>query len=377
MNYSLHTKNTSHNLISNKSKVINPQIGAYTLKSVIPKGGLIMSKISEKQLILIFGLLFIATYIIIHTDALEGFFTTIRPFINGFVLAYLTDLIATKIEKKINLKRSRAISIILVYLLIFSTIAISLLYVIPILISNVQLLIKKMPEYLSHNDLPLLNNIIETFSLRSVTLGQLTGLMNFTIYARQATGTIINAILSFVVSVYVLLTKTSILQFMSKITELIFPNHNKFIRTKFLRSHIVFQQFLLAQVTASLILGFASTTVLSLLGVNYAILIGAIIGFLNIIPLVGAIIGVIISTTILYLTNSVMLASASFAFLLLLQQVDATIVTPKLMGNAVNLNPIVVILVLALGTNYFGIIGILFAIPITVLLRELLFDKMG
>ena len=333
-----------------------------------------MSKLNDKQVVVFSVLLFASIYITVHTNAVGNFFTVLRPFINGFILAYLIGIIVWRVEAKIPLKSAREISVLIVYLIFAGILAVLLVYIIPILTQNAQLFARTLPTYLAHSNVLDINHFLGSFSLFDVTQRTFS-LLGFTEYARAATSGAVNVVLSFVVSVYALLTKESIFIFSNRLAEIIIPNYAIALRENINKSHVVFQQFLLAQLVASSILGIFTGLVLSLLGVNYAILIGAIIGMLNIIPLFGAVIGVVISVAIMFLTNPPMLAVASFVFLLLLQQIDATIVTPKLMGNALNLNPIVVILVLTLGTTYFGFIGMLFAVPVAVMVREIAKEK--
>lgn len=335
-----------------------------------------MSKLTDRQIVISSVLLFAFIYITVHTDAIGNFFTVLRPFINGFILAYLTEILASRIEKKIPLKSARGLSILIVYLLFTGIVTMLLVYMIPILIQNIQLFVRALPDYLVQSSIPNLDHLLGSFSLTDLTPRLTSGLLGFTEYVRVATSGIVNVMLSFVVSVYVLLTKDSIFKFNNRLAKIMMPRHADVLRKNINKSHLVFQQFLLAQLFASLILGVLAGLILSLLGVNYALLIGTIVGISNIVPLFGAIIGVAISVVIMFLTNSSMLALAGFVFLLLLQQIDATIITPKLMGHALNLNPIVIILALALGTTYFGFIGILFAIPVTVMIREIIKEKL-
>jgi len=335
-----------------------------------------MNKLTDKQIIISSVLLFAFIYIAVHTDAIGRFFTVLRPFINGFILAYLTDILAKRVEKKLPFKFARGLSIVVVYVLFAGILSVLLVYMLPILIENTQVFVKALPDYVNQSQIPNVDQLLESISLTDITPRLTNSLLSFTEYARQATSSVVNGVLSLVVSVYVLLTKEGIFKFFNRVAKIVNPNKADVARRHLLKSHAVFQQFLLAQLVASLILGVLAGGILFLLGANYAILIGTLVGLSNIIPLFGAIIGVGISVLILFLTNPTMLAWASVAFLLLLQQIDATIITPKLMGNALNLNPIIIILALALGTTYFGFIGILFAVPVAVMMREIAKEKL-
>ena len=335
-----------------------------------------MSKWTDKQIVVGSVLFFAFIYVTVHTDAIGDFFDVLRPFINGFILAYLTGIIAARVEKIIPLKFARGLSIVVVYLLIAGLLTLLSVYLVPILVQNIQLFVRMLPVYLEQVNMINLDQLLGSFSIADLT-PRITGqLLNVTGYARAATSGVVNGVLAFVVSIYVLLTKDAIFNFTYRLSKLLLPNYTEDLCRYVRKSHTVFQQFLVAQLFASLILGIVAGVVLAILGVNYALLIGTIIGLSNIIPLVGAIIGVIVSVIIMFLTNQTMLAWVGFAFLLLLQQVDATIITPKLMGNALNLNPIIIILVLAVGTSYFGFVGILFAVPVTVMIREVATERL-
>lgn len=335
-----------------------------------------MNRLTDRHVVILSVLLFSFVYITVHTKAIGDFFRVLSPFINGFILAYLIGILATKIEKKIPLKSARGLSLVIVFLMMTALLIVLLIYLVPILVQNVQLFVKALPDYLERVEIFNIEHFLATISLTNLIPRITDQLLNITEYARAATTSVVNVVLSFVVSIYVILTKDAIFNFTYRLSKLLLPNYTEDLCRYVRKSHTVFQQFLVAQLVASLILSVIAGVSLAILGVNYAILIGTIIGISNIIPLIGAIVGVIISVIIMFLTSAPILAWIGFAFLLLLQQIDATIVAPKLMGSALNLNPIVIILVLALGTSYFGFIGILFAVPVAVMVREIVTERL-
>jgi len=331
-----------------------------------------MSKWTDKQVILFSVLFFAGIYIWIHTDVIGDFLTAIRPFINGFILAYLTGILSTKVEKKLPFKCARGLSIFIVYGLFIGTFALLLIYIVPILSHNVQLLFRALPSYIPSHYSVQLEEFLETLNLLEMTPRMTSQLLGISGYAMTFTAGAVNGVLTLVVSIYVLLTKDSIFKFCRRIGRVTFRDDRmEMMRKSITRGHIIFQQFLLTQLLVSLLLGLAAGLALFLLGVSYGALIGAVIGILNIVPLFGGVVGIILSGVVLFLANPPILALASLVFLLLLQQIDATILTPKLMGNALELNPIVVILALVLGMTYFGFIGILFAVPACAISKEL------
>jgi len=313
--------------------------------------------------------LFCVLYTGIHTDVFTNFLSVVRPFINGFILAYLSDILLSRLETKFTFKGYRFLCILLVYMTVIGVIVLLAVYIAPIVMKNLQYLLGQLPFYFSR--IPTQREVLNTAAILDFTSRFSTELLQVTDYARQATEGVINGVLAVVISIYVLLSKEGLCHFCSRLCELIMPNQKVRIQALLQKSHRVFCQFLVAQLLASGLLGVVAGIVLSLIGVNYGILIGAIVGVLNIIPLFGAIIGVVVATGIMFLSNGTLLAWAGFAFLLFLQQLDATVITPKLMGNVLRINPLVVLFAMIVGTAYFGLPGILFAVPITVVVMDL------
>ena len=113
---------------------------------------------------------------------------------------------------------------------------------------------------------------------------------------------------------------------------------------------------------------------MSLLKVKYAVLLGFLIGVLNIIPYFGAIIGVIISIIITIFTGGLGQAIWMALIVIVLQQIDANIINPKILGNSLNLSPILVIFAVTVGGTYFGVIGMFLGVPVIAFLKLILED---
>lgn len=122
-------------------------------------------------------------------------------------------------------------------------------------------------------------------------------------------------------------------------------------------------------------IGLGITFGLSGSGAVTGIAIGIVTGFLNIIPYFGVLIGVVLSTLIVILDWSgwgpPLGVAAVFIFV---QTLEGYYITPKIVGEKVGLSPVVVIIVLLLGGELFGLLGVLLAIPISGVIRVLLPD---
>lgn len=122
------------------------------------------------------------------------------------------------------------------------------------------------------------------------------------------------------------------------------------------------------QVSLSVIIGLLTYIVLFALGVPYALPLAILAGFLEIIPVIGPIIAAIPAVLIAYVTNPVLAIFVVVAFFII-QQLENHLVVPQVMKKAVGLNPLIVIIAVAIGGKLLGIAGALLAVPITVVIQ--------
>ena len=113
---------------------------------------------------------------------------------------------------------------------------------------------------------------------------------------------------------------------------------------------------------------------MAILGIKYAVLLGFMIGLFNLIPYIGAIIAIVIATVITLLTGGISQAIWMLVVVTILQQIDANIINPKIVGDSLEISPLLVILAVTVGGAYFGIIGMFLAVPIIAILKVLIED---
>jgi predicted PurR-regulated permease PerM len=124
----------------------------------------------------------------------------------------------------------------------------------------------------------------------------------------------------------------------------------------------------------SVIAGVASTIVLLILGVDYAVALGLVVGILDLIPLAGATIAAILVSTIAFL-HSVTAGIVVVVFFLVYQQVENHVLQPLVYGRTVKLSPLAVLISVLIGAELAGIIGALGAIPIAGAIQVLIVDR--
>ena len=126
-----------------------------------------------------------------------------------------------------------------------------------------------------------------------------------------------------------------------------------------------FLGFLRAQVTLVIFLSSVSFLVFSLLGVNFSLILAIIVGVLDAIPGIGATLGVIVVAVLVFLTQGHWMALKVIIASVILQQIQDNYVHPKVMGRALEINPVLLFLALFIGERVAGLLGVFLAIPIT------------
>mgnify|MGYP003183440520 FL=1 len=188
--------------------------------------------------------------------------------------------------------------------------------------------------------------------------------------ALNAVTSIFEVFVAIIVSIYILLERTQIINFIKKFINAIFKeNTYKNIDKYFNNSNEIFFKFIASQFLDAIIVGILVTIALSIMGVKYAPLLGFFIGLFNMIPYFGAIIAVGISVLITAITGGISQAIWMLIVVVILQQIDANIINPKIVGKSLEISPLLVIFAVTIGGAYFGILGMFLAVPVIAVLK--------
>ncbi|KAA3610343.1 MAG: AI-2E family transporter [Calditrichaeota bacterium] len=130
--------------------------------------------------------------------------------------------------------------------------------------------------------------------------------------------------------------------------------------------------YLRGQFLDSLIIGLLAIIALWILGIKYFVLIGIFAGLANMIPYVGPLSGMVMAVSVVFLNNG---SGQEIAWVLvafaIIQLIDNVLVQPLVLARSVNLHPLIIIFAIIIGGEFFGIIGMLIAIPVTGILKVL------
>jgi predicted PurR-regulated permease PerM len=137
------------------------------------------------------------------------------------------------------------------------------------------------------------------------------------------------------------------------------------------RAAILMQKWLLGQLSLMLILGVASTIVYVSLGVRYAYALGVLTGLLNIVPVLGAAISVVLALIVAAIDSWGRVIGVAIFFFVYIQ-VENSWLIPRIMKSRLNLPSLAIFVALLLGAALEGILGVMVSIPTAVLVSVLL-----
>ncbi len=326
------------------------------------------------------------------------FFTILKPFLIGLLISYILFIPCRKIEgalKKCKLKliskKSRGLSVIITYIIFVTLVVILINWILPILVSSIAELISNVPTYYNtiitkYAELPedsiLKSDIIKENmkEFTNVDMRQVLSISNEKIleYAKSIINIfsgIFDVFVSIVVSVYILLQRTSILNGLRRFARAIFKKEKyEAIDKYFINANEVVFTFITSQLFDAIIVGIITTVAMLILKVKYAPLLGFVIGLFNMIPYIGAIVAVGFGILITLITGGFGKALTMAIVVIILQQIDANIINPKIIGSSLETSPLLVLFSITIGGAYFGIIGMFLAVPIAVVIKTILSD---
>lgn len=328
---------------------------------------------------------------------ISNLFSVLAPFIIGILLAYILFVPVKKLEnlfkktkkKSFINKRARILSIIIVYVILIGFIALLFKVIVPIISESIVDLVNNFQNYYNTtvekiNQLPEdsfwknenITKIVQ--ETQNINLKDYINIEKVTQYAKGvinvATG-IFSFFVAIIVSFYILLQRTEILNFLKKFTgamfkEKIYKNIDKY----FNRTNEIFFKYIASQLLDAIVVGILTSVAMSIMGIKYAVLLGFLIGLFNLIPYFGAIIAVALAILITILTGGISQGIWMGIVVTVLQQIDANIINPKIVSGSLKISPPLVIFAVTIGGAYFGVLGMFLAVPIIAVIKVMVED---
>jgi len=314
---------------------------------------------------------------------LIGLFFT--RFIDILLIIFLSILFSTFINPVVSfLERihvHRGVGIILVYLFFAAALALIGRLAVPLFVDETQRLISALPADLRRLEGPLSRLGIQLpaisngqgINIRNLVNGllngsgrQITGIAGQAVGLAFTVGTLGVYLISILVMTFFLTVQRNFTA--DVVNALVPPPYRR--RTAYILSRMGERMgnWVIGQVIITIYYAVCFSAGLAILNVPYAVSVGVITGVLEIIPFVGGFIGLVLAVVVAATVNFTLVIWVIVLYLVV-TNVEAHILVPNIYGRVVNLHPFLVIVALLFGSEAFGLLGALIAVPIAAALQ--------
>ncbi len=338
-------------------------------------------------------------YVLITTpekviSAVGSILSIFAPFIVGGCIAYVVNLLLIPMEKlwmwlfrkskgnfASNIRRPicLALSLIIVLGIIFAIV----FMIIPAIGDTVVSFIDRIPQYVSTFEkwYTQLTEFLERFNFElpaidldankiGVMLTDLASnygnsVLNKTVsFTTSIASFFVNIILGIVFSIYLLSRKEQLGGQANKVVRALFSEKaaERIVNITALTNR-VFTKFVTGQLTEAVIIGILCFIGMMIFGMPYAGIISVLVGFTALIPIFGAFFGTAVGAFLILLENPVK-AFWFVVFIIVLQQLEGNLIYPRVVGKSVGLPGMWVLVAVTVGGGAFGILGMLFSVPV-------------
>ena len=355
-------------------------------------------------------LLFILWRFEVIASVIGALFAAFTPVLMGLVIAYLLlpvmrffeklyyPGIAKKIQKKVKAKKvTRALAVVTAMLIAVAIIAGLLWLLLPQLIDSITNLVAALPGYFNNlqdtvmgllADQPDLQQQISQFFtefqdtvigfLSNIVLPQMgdwvsnltNGIMGF------FTG-LLNLVVGFILAIYVLYHKDLYSAQAKKILFACFKSDhaNGILRVTRLAHH-TFGGFISGQIINAVIVGVICFILMAIFQMPYALLVSVIMTVFNVIPYFGPFIGAIPSALLILMVDP-WDCLWFIIMILVLQQIDGTVISPRILGDSIGLSGFWVMVSILVMNNLIGFVGMVIGVPVFAVLYVLIKERIG
>lgn len=279
-----------------------------------------------------------------------------------FVSFILMSSLSPTVERLEKRHIPRTLSILLIYIILLSILALIGTIIMPPLISQTITLAGGLPDYLK-GIVPGFNLQIDTIVQQIVPVGGGVLRISLGIFSN-----FISLITFLVFTFYFLLERRQLETYLGRIMG---QEAGKKVFSVVTDVEVRLGAWVRGELTLMTIIGVFTYIGLTILGIEYALPLAIFAGLLEIVPIIGPIISAV-PAVLVALTVSPGLALVVMALYILIQQLENSLVVPTVMRKAVGLSPLVTILALMIGGRLAGVGGALLSIPLVLVVEVIL-----
>jgi len=291
-----------------------------------------------------------------------------------FMALLITIILEPFVRKLSRIKIPRVVSVIICYLIFIVVVGGVIAGVVPPLVDQTSSFITNLPQYLA--------NLGVSQSLTDQALGQL--ILSAGALPGQVVKVGVSIVSNFITIISVLIFAFYFLLARNKIEKQFVNFFGEKTSDQILNilklSETKLGGWAIGQLTLMITVGILTYIGLIILGIPYSLPLALLAGILELVPTLGPILSAIPSV-IIGLSISPLLGLAVVALFFLVQQFENYLLVPKIMQKSVGLNPLVILIALAIGFRVAGIIGAFIAIPVfmelQILFKELVLPRLN
>ena len=328
------------------------------------------------------------------TNVIVSILKALSPIFIGLLFAYLLNPLLKVFEKAISKKITpkifkddkrhsrfnRIVSLTITYLIVALAIFLVIMFIVPNLLDSLQVMINNIPVYIN-NIYDYLKNILKnnpdlSLSIEKINMDITEYITNIMVPSADTLMTgiansvtsfisgVVNIAIGLVVSIYLLFDKENFIKGAKRVLEFMIPEkaYNPIMNSLNFTDR-VFGGFMTAKIIDSFIIGLIMFIAMVIFNIPYALIISIIAGITNIIPYFGPIIGAAPCALLLLMIDPAK-AITYIILVFLVQQFDANILGPKLIGNKTGLKSFWVLFSILLFGKLFGFFGMIFGVPV-------------
>ncbi len=365
-----------------------------------------MKKLDWKTCFRVGASVFVLFLCIHYWPNISGFigkcFTAAAPVFTGFVMAYIINILMSfyerhffqKSKKKAVAKSRRPVSLAGAILTVIGVIALVIVLIVPQLVNCIEMLVAQLPgaieklvaklnglSFVSDELISSLTSIDWKSRIGDIAHTLFSGVGDFMNVAVSAVSSVFTSLMAFVigfiVALYLLTDKDRLGSQCKRVM-------NRWVPERFLEKamHIVnivddsFHRFIVGQCTEAVILGTLCMIGMLVLRLPYAPMVGALIAFTALIPIVGGLIGAGVGAFLILMVSPVK-APIFIIFIIVLQQIEGNLIYPKVVGSSMGLPALWVLAAVTVGGGVLGIGGMLIGVPIAAVVYRLIKESLN
>ena len=329
---------------------------------------------------------------------LSSAMSVISPIIIGAIIAYLIDLLVvffdTKAFKKIQQPKFRyALSVVVSITVVLLALGLFFWLVLPEMINSITHFMNNTQNYATNieDKLKDLDKFAENYGIHlnttnwtanlkeqaEVMISDVSHNLNMAMdILRGVWNVALNIFIGLILSVYFIAGKKRLFRGIDKLRRAMLTDEQYKKHTDFLkRSNAIFSKYISFTILEAIGVGIANAIFMLIAGLPNVVLISVLVGFTNILPTFGPIVGCVMGSFVLVLEDP-MYAVAFIIFTCILQTIDGYVVKPHLFGDSLGIPAVISLISIIIGGKLFGPIGILISIPFTAVMAILYHESL-